>query len=63
MNALPSGFADDHAPGPSDTDPADTPPEWAPVEPLPSSEMLLTAFAGLTPITATTSWIRRTTWW
>ncbi|MBF6328428.1 hypothetical protein [Nocardia transvalensis] len=28
-------------------------PEWAPVEPLPSSEMFLAAFAGRTPVAAT----------
>jgi hypothetical protein len=27
-------------------------PKWAPVEPLPSSEMFLAAFAGLRPVTA-----------
>lgn len=52
MSALPSPVPDDRPPD-SDHDPADAIPEWAPVEPLPSSEMLLAAFAGLIPITAT----------
>ncbi|MBF6340649.1 hypothetical protein IU450_32845 [Nocardia abscessus] len=54
MTTLPSsGSPDDHLPDTSSSDPAEVTPEWAPVEPLPSSEMLLAAFAGLTPITAT----------
>ncbi|MGW5216377.1 hypothetical protein ACWEQA_00775 [Nocardia sp. NPDC004085] len=53
MSALPSGSSEDRPPDTSDNDAADTTPEWAPFEPLPSSEMLLAAFAGLTPITAT----------
>ncbi|WP_174186462.1 hypothetical protein [Nocardia barduliensis] len=54
MTTLPSsGTPEDHPPDTSDNDVSETTPEWAPVEPLPSSEMLLAAFAGLTPITAT----------
>ncbi len=52
VSALPSPAPDDRPPD-SDHNLADAIPEWAPVEPLPSSEMLLAAFAGLTPITAT----------
>ncbi|MBF6299088.1 hypothetical protein IU459_16280 [Nocardia amamiensis] len=50
MSALPSPAPDDCPPD-SDHDPVDAIPEWAPIEPLPSSEMLLAVFAGLTPIT------------
>ncbi|WP_280483883.1 hypothetical protein [Nocardia farcinica] len=52
MSALPSPAPDDRPPD-SDRDPVDAIPEWAPIEPLPSSEMLLAVFAGLTPITDT----------
>lgn len=54
MTTLPSGGApDDRPPDAGDSDPVAPTPEWAPIEPLPSSEMLLAAFAGLTPITDT----------
>ncbi|MGY1896376.1 hypothetical protein [Nocardia gipuzkoensis] len=56
MTTLPSsGSPDDHLPDISSSDPAGVTPEWAPVEPLPSSEMLLAALAGPMPVTATDS--------
>ncbi|WP_338773041.1 hypothetical protein V7968_16365 [Nocardia vulneris] len=42
---------DEHSPGANDHDPAAVIPEWAPVEPLPSSEMLLATFAGTQSVT------------
>ncbi len=43
---------EDQPRGASDSD-SDTPtPEWAPAEPLPSSEMFLAVFSGLRPVTA-----------
>ncbi|WP_159926587.1 MULTISPECIES: hypothetical protein [Nocardia] len=56
MTTLPSsGSPDDHLPDISGSDPAGVTPEWAPVEPLPSSEMLLAALAGPMQVTATDS--------
>ena len=54
MTAMPGSAApDDQPPGASDDDPNLPTPEWAPVEPLPSSEMFLRTFAGSQPVAAT----------
>lgn len=52
MSALPGRDAPDEHP--CDAYGHDTPeiPEWAPLEPLPSSQMLLAAFGGKRPVTA-----------
>lgn len=42
----------DQPPGASDDDLNEPVPEWAPLEPLPSSEMFLATFAGFTPVAA-----------
>ncbi|MEU2043296.1 hypothetical protein [Nocardia niwae] len=53
MSALPSGSPENQPPDSNENKSAGTTSKWAPVEPVPSSEMLLAAFAGLTPITTT----------
>ncbi|WP_305779099.1 hypothetical protein [Nocardia nova] len=53
MTTMPDNAAsDDRASGASDDHLKEPPPDWAPVEPLPSSEMFLAAFAGFTPVAA-----------
>ena len=57
MNAQPDHSEPDDRPiGASDaassSDSADPIPEWAPLEPLPSSEMFLATFSGMQPVTA-----------
>ena len=47
-----SAAPDDQPPGASGRDPDDVTPEWAPAEPLPSSEMFLATFSGSQPVTA-----------
>ncbi|WP_433755800.1 hypothetical protein [Nocardia sp. CA-135398] len=54
MNPLPEqGGSEDRPSGTSDSESGVEIPEWAPIEPLPSSEMVLAAFAGMVPVTAT----------
>ncbi|WP_157117778.1 hypothetical protein [Nocardia vaccinii] len=58
MNGLPEfGPPEDYSGGAGDAEPGtDFPeieiPEWAPLEPLPSAEMLLATFSGAQPVTA-----------
>ncbi len=46
------GMPEDRSPGASASDPDSPTPEWAPLEPLPSSEMFLAVFSGARPVTA-----------
>ncbi|MGW3545654.1 hypothetical protein ACWDNI_34630 [Nocardia niigatensis] len=52
MATMPDSAAPDEQPSDA-SDPNEVSPEWAPIEPLPSSEMVLAAFAGMVPVTAT----------
>jgi hypothetical protein len=53
MSAPPSGSPENQPPDSNENNSAGTTSKCPPFEPLPSSEMLLAAFAGLTPITTT----------
>ncbi|MGW4330540.1 hypothetical protein ACWEKR_32205 [Nocardia sp. NPDC004573] len=53
MSAPPSGSPENQPPDSNENNSAKATSKWPPFEPLPSSEMLLAAFAGLTPITNT----------
>ncbi|MFF7944521.1 hypothetical protein ACFZC5_32850 [Nocardia gamkensis] len=53
MSALPDhGVPEERSSGANDPDSLESVPEWAPPEPLPSSEMFLAVFSGLRPVTA-----------
>lgn len=52
MTTMPDNAASDDRRSHASDDSLKMPPDWAAIEPLPSSEMFLAAFAGFTPVAA-----------